>query len=232
MFLFKFLRFNARIMSVQTLLDRIITYFTSPVYTDDVQLAKKDFFGHVFVLDENMQHFQRQMSLFLNWYVFDYELKQTGLTPVEMAKEIKDLQPNYHAVCLLESLIQHQHSLFEFLKYKKDGVLIKDLITQEKKQICASSVHFGFNKGEYFEARLVLFENIYDLCHEVCFHPVEAGPFILKAIEKIKFLGKCEHKALMRRLVRMRFKCDQFQHIPSKHIYGQDPNMKGLFRGL
>ena len=209
-------------MGFQVLLEKIIDHFTSPTYIEDVNRAKADFFGGFISLDKDTQKFHLRMSQFLDWYAFDYRLKETGLTPIESAMENKgllDMNTNNHIPHFFESLMHPHHSLFEFMKINRQGFLLKDMISEEKKQVHSPVTILSFGRDEYFEARLISVNGICQLSGGICFHPVEAKPFILKAIKKVKLLGEYEHKELMRGLAKMRFKCDQFPHLQVQHVY-------------
>lgn len=209
-------------MDFRALLDKIIIHFTGPNYSDDVQSAKKEFFGNTLPIDEDMQQFHLRMLQFLDWYAFDYQLKDTGLTPIETLIENKNILPldnNDH----LEKLKHPHHSLFEYVKINRKGFVVKDLITQKKIQIHDSITVLSFDRDEYFEARLISVEKLCYISYGICFHPIETKPFILEAIEKVRLLGQYEHKELMRTLAKMRFKFDKFPHIQTRYIYSHNP---------
>ena len=103
-------------------LEKVITHFTTPAYRQEIEFAKRDFFGYLLPSDEDSHQFDIKMSQFLDWYVFDYHLKQTGLTSIEEVMESKKIQErlkmDIDELSLLESLFHHHHSLFELIKGK------------------------------------------------------------------------------------------------------------------
>ena len=211
-------------------LDKVIAYFTAPAYRQDIELAKKDFFGYLLPSDEDPHQFDIKMSQFLDWYLFDYHLKQTGLTSVEEVMESKEIQESLkideNELSLLENLFHHRHSLFELIKVNKNSVIIKDLITNKKAQVDRASKVSYLKKNECFEARIVLIDKIYRIFKGICVHPMEAKRFILGQISKVRKSGEYEQKEVFRKLARMYFKLHQFPHIKIEYIYTDDSKMR------
>jgi len=208
------------------LYDRIIDHFTGSQYKDEIARAKKDFFGPTGSFEEDNEQFEAKMSLFLDWNIFDRNLSDVGLTPIESIKEIGSLRLEDSDKGNLESLLNPVHSVFEFIKIKNQNVYLKDLIHRKKYIIEDSNVLVGFTRDELFEARLIPVGKSYQFSSGFCFHPLEAKKYILKEIKKIKKLGEPERNELMDRLARMRMKFDQFKHIRPEYIYTNDKKMR------
>lgn len=208
----------------------MITYFTSANYMKEMILAKRQFFGHLLPLDEDTNQFNIKMAQFLDWYIFDYYIQQTGLTPIEEVIELKDIQLNLQIntddLCILKDLLNHHHSLFEVIQANKKSALIRDLMTIQKIQINDSFRIFHLKKGEYFEARIVFTDQIYSMLNGICIHPIEARRFILKEIKNVQQSGEYERKETIRKLARMCFKFHQFPHIKIEYIYTNDSHIK------
>ena len=211
-------------------LDKVVIYFTTSDYGQNVELAKKDFFGYLLPSDENSHQFDIKMSQFLDWYIFDYHLRQTGLTPLEeviKSKEVqKSLSINEGEFSLLESLSHHHHSLFELIKVCKDSVIIKDLVTNKKTQVGKTLNISYLKKNECFEGRIVLIDQVNQALNGICVHPIEAKKFIMGQVNSVRKLGECEQKEVFRKLARMYFKLHQFPHIKMEYIYTDDGKMR------
>ena len=217
-------------MKYDQLLDKVITYFTKPTYKQDIEFAKRDFFGYLLPSDENSDQFDIQMSQFLDWYIFDYHLKQTGLTPIEDVMESKEIQEglqiNTDELSILENFSHHHHSLFEFIKADRNTLIIKDLITNKKAQVDKTSKISYLKKTECFEARIVLINKTYQVLNGICVHPIEARKFILDQINTVRRSGEYEQKEILRKLARMYFKFRQFPHIKIEYIYTDNSKMR------
>ena len=217
-------------MPYNKLLDKIIIHFTTPAYRQDIDLAKKEFFVYLLPSEENSHQFDIKMSQFLDWYIFDHSLTQTGLTPIQNVIESKKIQKTLQIdtddLSILTDISHHYHSLFEFIKVSKDTITIRDLITHKKTQINKTSKISYLKKNEYFEARIALINKTYQALNGICVHPAEARKFILDQIKSVKKSGEYEQKKVFRKLARMYFKVHQFPHIKIEYIYTSDSKMK------
>ena len=213
-------------MRYEDFLERVVQHFTSASYKDEITRAKTDFFGQTSSFEEDNDQYEAKMSLFLDWYIFDRDLSDVGLTPLESIKEIGTLTIDETEKPVLDSLLNSKHSIFEFRKIKGSDVYIKDLIGRKKFVITDSHVTIGFSKDEFFEARLIPNGKSYKFSGGFCFHPIEAKKYILKEVKRVKKLGDPEKKELIDKLARMRMKFDQFKHIRPEYIYTDDEKMR------
>ena len=217
-------------MVYSRLLDKIIVYFTTSTYRQDIEVAKKKFFGYLLPSDESSHQFDIKMSQFLDWYIFDYSLEQTGLTPLQDVMESKKIQENLQIgeeeLFILKMFSCHHHSLFEFVKVSKDIAVVKDLLTGKKAQLNMVPKISYLKKNECFEARIVLIDKIYQILNGICVHPIEARKFILSQIKNVKNSGEYEQKEIFRKLAKMYFKLHQFPHIKIEYIYTDNSKMR------
>ncbi len=208
--------------NLQALLDKILTYFIGGSYKQDVLLAQKDFFNEMMPVNDHVYQFDTKMSQFLDWYLLDYRLQKTGFTPLEEILETKSIQDqlqiNDKEVLILQSLCSHCHSLFELTHpTRQEGFSVKDIFNRKKLIAENHTLTFHLRKGECFEARIVSFDQSYQMLGGICVHPLEARSFILDEVKKVR--GEYEQKELMKKLTKMCFKHHQFPHIPIKHVY-------------
>ena len=166
------------------------------------------------------------MAQFLDWYLFSRDLSEYNIPPVQLAvqEELLDLRPA--EVNALESLSNARHSLFEFIKVKGTDVYIRDLFTKKKVVLKDSPISVGFNPEEIFDARIIPVEASYVFSKGFCFHPPGAKKFILKEVKKVRHLDESHHEALMFRLLKMRYKLEQYKHIKMEFIYTNDQKLK------
>ncbi len=210
----------------QELLDKIVSHFTGDKFSNEIAQAKGEFFGPTGAEEDDSHQFDHKMSQFLDWYIFDRDLSDLGLTPVESVKELGTLKVDESDREKLKYLLKRRHSLFEFIKIKGSDITVKDLIARKKFIIKNSPITVGFSRDEIFEARLIPDGKYYSLTTGICFHPSEAKKFVLKEIKKIKKLGEPEQKALIERLSKMRLKFDQYKHIKCDYIYTNDEKLR------
>lgn len=213
-------------MIYEGLIDKLLVHFTGAAYKDQVVDAKRDFFERSSVIDEEDQQFEIRMSQFLDWYLFSRKLIGVLATPVEYALQTKDFVMSADERPQYERLAAHQHSLYEFLKLRGSDVYVKDLFSGKKIWLKDSPMTLGFNYDECFDARLIPFEDSFVFAKGFCFHPVEAKRFILKEIRAVKNQDLDAREAFLLRLLKMRYKLDQYKHIKLEQIYTNDSKVK------
>jgi hypothetical protein len=128
------------------------------------------------------------------------------------------------------NLRNSRHSIFEFERLKKDDVHIRDLFTGFKYVIHQSRVTQGFNKDEYFEARLIPFDGGFIFSSSFCFHPAVVSKFIQNEVARIAKLPE-EQQALARdesiaRLFKMKHKHEQYRHLDISQIYSNESKLR------
>jgi hypothetical protein len=209
----------------EKLMDKILAYFAGPLFVDELQMAKKDFFDSTILNEENSEQYDLRMSQFYDWYFFTRELKGYGQTPLESCHLVRDLRFSEEENRRLEVLKTPIHSLFEFIKIKGGDVYIKDLFTGKKLVVKKSPYIFGFNLEEVFEARLIKEGDNYFFTKGFCFHPENAKKFIQEEIRKHKKDPDLNPEDFMLRLVRMKYKYEQYKHVKPEMIYSNESKM-------
>ena len=128
------------------------------------------------------------------------------------------------------NLRNSRHSIFEFEKLKKDDVYIADLFTGFKYVIHQSRVTQGFNKDEYFEARLIPNSGGFVFSPSFCFHPAVVAGFISNEIKRIAKLPEEDQSAAreeaIARLFKMKHKHEQYRHLDITQIYSNESKLR------
>jgi hypothetical protein len=207
------------------ILEPLIQHFTGPQYNKEVLEAKREFFERAGIVDEESVNFETRMSQFLDWYMFSRELSDVHLPPANYYLE-QNREKLGDQLPLFESLTKTIHSLFEFIKLRDTDVTIRDLFTKKKYVLENSVITAGFNTDEVFEARIIPFEKTWVFTRGFCFHPVEATKFISKEIKQVRHLDQSHKEALMLKLLKMRYKFEQYKHIRLDFIYSNDGKLR------
>jgi hypothetical protein len=217
-------------MNYESLIDRMMQHYTSGRYANEVAGAKEEFFEKAGAFDEGSADFELKMAQFVEWYLFSRKMNQSGRVAIEMVLDDQGYAITPEERSLYLNLRNSRHSIFEFEKLKKDDVHIKDLFTGFKYVIHKSRLTQGFNKDEYFEARLVPFEGGFSFSSSFCFHPAVVSKFIEGEVRRIAKLPE-EAQALARaeaiaRFFKMRHKHDQYSHLDINHIYSNGSKLR------
>lgn len=209
-------------------IDRLIVFFTGDRFRDDVAKAKKEFFDEAGVMDEENEAFEMRMTQFLEWYLFSRTLSGIGLTPAQYSLQLEDFQMTSNERPAFENLAGARHGLFEFLKIRGEDIHIRDLFLDKKIVIHGSPIRIGFNRDEIFDARLIPDGEEFHFSRSFAFHPGDASKYILNEIKKIKKAGDLEtdREALMLKLLKMRYKYEQYRHLKLDYVYTNEKKTK------
>lgn len=209
-------------------IDRLTVFFTSDRFKDDVTLAKTEFFDDAGIMDEESASFEMRMTQFLSWYLFTRGLTGIELTPAQYALQLLDFDISPEERPHFENLANVRHSLFEFQKIRGTDINIRDLFSDKKLVIQDSPISIGFSRSEIFDARLVPLggEDQYCFLKGFCFHPSDATKFIVAEVKKIRKADPSTHEALMLKLMKMRYKYDQYRHLKLEHVYTNERKVR------
>lgn len=204
------------------LIEKILTHFTSSKFTDELILAKKEFFDNFEKLEEQSEMFEARMNQFYDWYFFTRPLSQYRQTPVEVCHLERELRFTDEEKSTIEILKLNRHSLFQFIKIKENDIHLKDLISDKKIIVKSSPWVYGFDEDEIFDARLIPMGKDFIFARGFCFHPEEAKKFIFAEVKKIRKDPDLNPEDLILRLVRMKFKFERYKFVNPELIYSNE----------
>ena len=209
-------------------LQKLIGYYTSVDFSDELTFAKKYYFENTGSLDENKPNFNLRMHQFYEWYFLTRPLKSYMKTPLAVCDQHRSLRLTDDDIKTIEILKNtHQHSLFEYLKTKNCTIFVKNLLTNKKIEIEQGNLVFGFDSKEYFQARVITIDKKNYFLDSFCFHPESSQKFILSEIKVLQKNSDLYLEDLLLRLNKMRYKFEQYKHVKPELIYTND-NKLGL----
>lgn len=217
-------------MNYEPYVDRLMQFYTSGRFLNEVQAAKEVFFEKAGAFDERSVDFDLKMAQFVYWYLFTRKMAQTERVVIEMALDDTGFPVAADERSIYLNLRNSRHSIFEFQKLRGDDVYVRDLFTGFKYVIHKSRVTQGFNKDEFFEARLVPFEGGFVFSSSFCFHPSVVTKFIQNEVKRINKLPEEEQsqarEELIARLFKMKHKHEQYRHLDIHQIYSNESKLR------
>jgi hypothetical protein len=111
------------------------------------------------------------------------------------------------------------------LKIKGNDVYLRDLLADKKIVVKQSPWIFGFDPDEVFQVRLLPAGDSYLFTRGFCFHPESAKKFILAEVKKHRKDHDLDPEALMLRLLKMRYRFEQYKHVKPEMIYSNDSKL-------
>jgi hypothetical protein len=216
-------------MTYEPYIEKLMQHYTTGPHISEVQAAKDDFFDRAGTFEEGTVDFEVKMAQFSDWYLFTRR-GSVGRSIIELVLDdpgygLTDQERTFYL-----NLRNSRHSLFEFLKLKGDDVYIRDLFTGFKYIIKNSHITQGFNRDEYFEARLIPHDGGFVFSNSFCFHPAPVSKFILGEVKRVNKLPEEEQaqarEDLIGRLFRMKHKHEQYKHLDIVKIYSNDSKLR------
>lgn len=204
-------------MSIENYLDEL-QRFADENYHSELIAARVEYFAGLGRMSESEESFEAHLDRFLDWFLFEQNLPQTGKTPLRSFLDEKHEMINPEDLFVFEGFTQNIHSLFMVKKTDKRGVHLRDMFTKEKHYI-EEEIPSVFSKGQIFEARLLPYKGSLKFSKGYIFHPMTAGKHIEKMIKNINIEEIERQKALMRDLAIRRLKADRYKHIEAIEFY-------------
>jgi len=209
-------------MDYDALIERLLDYFSTGRFEAEVTMAKTEFFEMTGGRTDNPAYFEERMCQFLDWYVFSRPLSSHDMPPVQMALHCIDFDADEAERQCYNNLAEAKHSLFEYVKVSNKGIHVKDLFDGTKVTLRLSPPVHGFHGEEIFEARIIPHDGAYVFAKGLCFHPPQTKKFILKQVKRVRKLGPEAREELMLRFLGMRYRHDQYKHLPLDKVYSLD----------
>ncbi|MCK6599840.1 MAG: hypothetical protein L6Q37_15855 [Bdellovibrionaceae bacterium] len=206
-------------------MEKILNHFAGPSFSEEIQLAKKEFFDHMALDQDLSENFELRMNQFYDWYFFTRKLSNFGQTPLNSCFLVRELRFTEDEIKYIDVLKKNTHSLFEFIKIKDKDVYIKDLLKNQKLVVKSSKILFGFNEDEVFETRLIEVDGQLVFMKGFCFHPFSVKKIILEEVKKHRKNSDLDPEILMFRLMKMRYKFEQYKHVSPEKIYQNESKL-------
>lgn len=210
----------------QDLIEKILKVFAGEKFREELLLAKKSFFESSGALDEHTESFEARMSQFYDWYFFTRPLAGYGRAPLAVCELARELRFSEEETQRLAVLRKNRHSLFELIKVKNSDMYIRDLFSNKKLVVKKSPWVIGIEPEEIFEVRLFPVGEDYIFSKGFCFHPPAASKYILSEIIRHKKDPDLDPEVFMLRLLKMRYKCDQYRKVDPELIYSNESLLK------
>jgi hypothetical protein len=212
----------------QELIERILVEASSGENEKEIRRAKDLYFEQIKDLREDDTSYERLISCFQNWYLFDRPMDDGRGTPVQVFAATAKLSAKERS--LLGAMAANIHSLFEVLRIAEGGLTLRDLFTSEVLQVSERRTLAGLDKGDILEARLLpVGDKLVFSSGAFAFHPRQARNIILQAVERIRMQGGVTPEALMSKLRALNFRyTDRFRHrVPVEKVYEEIIGVSG-----
>ena len=205
-------------MAIEKYLETVIHFVSTGSYEEELLKAREEYGAAVGILSEKEDKYEEILKSFLDWYLFDRPLSDTGKPPVDTFYEkfYRTFENDDEAV--YSGFRKSFESLFLVKKSDETGVWVKDLISKRKFYV-EDDVPEGFFRDEIFQVRLIPFREGHRFGESFCFHPLAANKIIRKRLRKID-RNQAEHvRAFLDDLIACRKNSERYRHVDVQRFY-------------
>ncbi len=196
-------------------LDKVLSLYTQGSHFEDLKSAKEKYFSITGKLDEDKDEFESRMNCFNDWYIFDYRHN-------DGSKVIEDyIRTGELDVELSQSLLNVNHSLFEFSKINfRKQIVLNDILHDEKIVLVKSHPTISLMEGDVFTGRVIKYKGDYYLLRGVCILPQGVKSILKKQSKKIRKLNSFEEELqFLLKLECLKTKAMHYSHIDPSKIF-------------
>ena len=212
-------------MNFKEKFERILLEFSTGKYRKQIEKARTEFFGLSGVIHEDSPIYAERIKLFLDWYVFDRELDDEDLTPAQFFYDIHVKEFSAEEASFHKGILNFISTLFIVKSNAHSYVKVMDMFTGSVYKAHDMNIIDLVNKGDVFQGRLLKVDNKMIFSNGFCFHDQDARSYIEAEIKKIKNMPKQYHQSFMMRLAFMKVKSTEYDHVPIKDIYRENPKV-------
>ena len=171
--------------------------------------------GTIFPEDDS---YDARISLFLEWFIFDFMLTEDGATILDVYKD-EMARGSDQELLIISALKNNVRDIF-LVKGSKNGVAKVKALYKDK-IYTLSCGHLGdlFVKGGLFEARVVELDGKLLPTQGICHHPAETLRFIKSEIKRIEGSNGSVPDSLFCKLTRSSIKLERSRYIDASQIY-------------
>ena len=168
---------------IKDTLENLIKAVTNTPYSENLLAASQEYNQYNGDIFDDDKSYENRMSLFLEWYIFEYIDPTSDKTVLELIiKNDKKIPPDI--LKTISSFVSNVHALFIIKKLKKKSVRVLNLFNNEQYDVVEPLEKFNFCKNSIFEGRLLSYKNSYYFTGIFCFHPDGSKIFIKNEIKK------------------------------------------------
>ena len=213
-------------MDIQLFIDTILEFFSKEPFIFEIKKAKDLFIADRGIVVDSDPEYDRYMTCFTNWFLFDYQVTDATYKPIDYYSKINEAALKENEKALIASLLQPNHSFFQIIKIMEKEIRVLDLFTKEKIIITEESINQFLHKDSIFEGWILTYQDKFYLLNGYFFHPQEVNKYITMAIKRsIKNKNGSDKQDIIIKACRARLKTDLYIKLGLKNIYKQELNL-------
>lgn len=209
------------IVDLANYINKALDFSAQGILEQEIHKARKEYFRHSGDLHDDEPSYEQRIEAFSEWYLFEYLLPVNKRPPLDSFLAQQRSQLSAEDIAIYEAMRSTRRSLFEFIKYKNDQLMLRDLKDKSKLLLVEEIPVAGLHRGHILDARMMSFKNMLVIRSSVLIHPDAVRKLILKSIKKIKKTSSVDFSVLREALSLARLRCDRYRNVAPERLYTQ-----------
>lgn len=199
--------------------DQIITYFNDH-HPDELTRARDSFFGATGEIFDDDTFFEDRTANYLEWFLFNRPMSD-GRRAIDVYFERFADGLRGEDLETLRALTQPVHSLFQVKRLlpKKNLVVLTDLSDGLRYEVTERRSLVGLEKGDIFEARLIVRGDKTVFLYAFVHHPRVARRFVLREMKRRRKAGTADFLPFFMALQKLWMQSHRYVHVNPARIY-------------
>lgn len=201
--------------NIKTHLEEILRYYTEGNFYDCLLDAKSEYFILTGQANEDDDDYELRMHLFNDWYIFNYLLKNKGVTAVADYLRRDSIDQD-----IKTSLNSVNYSLYEYLGENFNGKkVIKDILHKKKYYFNSAFKMPAIYKMDLFTGRVITYNNSSYLMAGLCILPKEAKKKLTKEANNVRKLSNRNEINFLLKVEYLKTKWKRYGHLAANKIF-------------
>jgi hypothetical protein len=164
--------------------DKLIAFFSSSEYPDDLTQARSEYFPLINPVPPDGHLYESRLALFLDWFVFDRKFRE-GKTAAQFFYDSRSPHFRPEEEEIYKNFLNHYHSVFSFKQISQPEIRIQDLVDQQNYTVYERR-SLNIQEGDLCDCRLIPFRGNLYFTGAFCYHPREVQHFLKKILKPVQ----------------------------------------------
>lgn len=205
-------------MDIKALLDDITRFASEPRFEEVAKAARHEHDRRVGVIYTDDITYEARMVNFMEWFVFDFAVDESGRTMLDRYMEESGTRSNGN-LALLTALKNQTRDIFA-VKWAYDGLVKLTALYLDQYIIVQDPERWEmFKKKDIFSGRAVNVEDKWYLTNGVCVHPSKTLRLLKKEMKKFRAAGNFNMREYQFTLTAMSVMWERSRNIDIHDIY-------------
>lgn len=205
----------------QAYLEQVVAFASVGEFEEELRVAHAQYFAATGDIREDEPSYETRMEGFTEWYVLDRPVAGQQKTPLDLFLQQRSAGLSSDELGVYQGFRRGSTGLYEFLKVRKQQLLVRDLLSRNKVSVFERRQPAGLARGILLSGRLLTFRDHTVLTRSVLYHPYEVRKLVQKELKRRRPVTVSEVHELLHLLSVARLRCDRYHRVDPERLYLQ-----------